>query len=396
MRGKEIQFDDVTINPQRIRAKIQGLSQIIYEISQSCNLRCIYCTNGGKYYHNRSSSSKSINFTLAKTGLDYIYNFIKDRKNKEFSIGFYGGEPLLKFEVIKKIVIYSSTLFKQWRLRFNITTNGTLLNDRIIDFLIDNRFDVTISLDGPKENHDAKRVFHDGKGTFQMIMDKLAIIKKKDDTFYTNNISFFAVHSNDLSLKKLYHFFKKNELVNKNSLRFGRVNYLDTNYYECYPYNREKKKRQFDIIFNYIVEKLKKGESLFPIETALFQDIPILIEKLKVKRATLLMGSCCFDNRLFIDAEGRFHICNKMNDKFPFGDVNSGLDFEKMAKIVRDFTDLIKKHCLNCEAKFLCQRCYIHFAKNGVFAVDPMFCENSKKVFSRMEKLVELKEKKVI
>ncbi|MGD2087093.1 MAG: hypothetical protein PVH61_13000 [Candidatus Aminicenantes bacterium] len=85
-----------------------------------------------------------------------------------------------------------------------------------------------------------------------------------------------------------------------------------------------------------------------------------------------------------------------MNDKFPFGDVNSGFDFEKMAKIVRDFTGLIKTHCLDCDARFLCHRCYIHFAKNGVFTVDPAFCEKKRKVFKSLEKLIELKEEKVI
>jgi radical SAM protein with 4Fe4S-binding SPASM domain len=110
----------------------------------------------------------------------------------------------------------------------------------------------------------------------------------------------------------------------------------------------------------------------------------MLSEDLEVKRPTTLVGSCYFDDRLFIDAEGRFHICDKMNDKFPFGDVNSGFDFEKMDKIVREFTGLIKTHCLDCDARLLCHRCYIHFAKNGVFTVDPVFCEGNIRVWKEL------------
>jgi uncharacterized protein len=350
----------------------------------------------GLYPFQRLHSNESIDLQAAKDGLDYIYRFIKNRKNKKFSIGFYGGEPLIEIDVIKEIVDYAKRLFKDWELRFNITTNASAMNEKIIDFFIDNRFNVSISIDGPEENHNAKRVFPDGKGTFKTVMDNLEELRNKDENYYIDNVSFSTVYSNDLSLEKLYLFFIENDLVNRNAVRFNRVNSLNTTYYDKYPYDRGKNRREFNKIFNIILGKQKQKEDLFPIEKSIFETFTGLMENLKVKRTTILAGACLFNNRLYIDVNGRFHLCEKMNDKFPFGDVKSGLDFAKMIKIVRDFAGLIKRNCLDCGVRFLCRRCYIHFARDGRFSMDPEFCESQQKLFNRLEKILDLKEENVI
>ena len=91
-------------------------------------------------------------------------NAITDYANHrpdDFVIGFYGGEPLLEFELLKRIVLFCETLDDSVVAtpRFNVTTNGTLLTDEVIHFLVGHRFNVTISLDGPKHVHDRYRVF---------------------------------------------------------------------------------------------------------------------------------------------------------------------------------------------------------------------------------------------
>jgi uncharacterized protein len=394
--NRKIHFEPVDIDQRTIQNRIRDLKQIIIEITQTCNMRCKYCTYSGEYFFDRSYSDRSLSLHSALKGLDYLYSFIQDRKKKHISLGFYGGEPLLEYENLKKITRHAKSLFKQWKLSLHITTNGTLMNDDILDFFIDNRFNVTVSLDGPEKIHDNKRVFLNGKGTFKVVMKNLEKIKKRDENYYIDHIRFNVVHSNDLSLQKLFIFFKDNELVNRNELRFNRVNSYDTTYYQKYPYDEVEKKRQFSQISEGIYDKLKNQEVLTPVENALFMDVPLLLEKLKARTMTMLAGSCCFDNRIFIDAEGQFHVCEKINDKFSIGDVNSGFDFKRMARIVKDFMELIRKNCLDCSVRLLCQRCYIHFAKDGTLAVDPLFCENSKKIFRCMEELIDLKEQGIV
>ncbi|MEA3295822.1 MAG: radical SAM protein [Patescibacteria group bacterium] len=134
------------------------MNQLSLEITQNCNLRCKYCVYGEDYFYYRSRSNKEMEYEVTKKGIEYVFNIINERNKKEFSLSFYGGEPLLNFEIIKKIVKYSKKLFNKWKLRFSITTNGTLIDEEIINFLILNNFQVLISLDGPKDVHDAKRI----------------------------------------------------------------------------------------------------------------------------------------------------------------------------------------------------------------------------------------------
>lgn len=389
--GRKIEFKEVKVGKEIILSKIKNLKQAIFETTHFCNMRCKYCSYSGEYYLNRKSSAVSLELQTGKKALDYIYQFIKNRKKKEFIIGFYGGEPLLKFEIIKEIVKYAKKKFKNWKLNFTITTNGTILNDEIIKYLITNSFRVFISVDGPQTNHDSKRIFQDGKGTYQIVVGNLKKIRKINHEYYNNNITFSVTFSNDLSIWEVYLFFTQNELVKKNKMVFGNVNPIDTSYYSKYPYDKEKSKREFNIIYEKLKDKLRKKQELFNIENVFFDSIKRLNDSLNTRKFSLMMASCFFDSRLYIDVYGRFHICEKINDKFSFGDVEHGFDFDVMEKIVRDFTSMIQKNCMDCDLKFLCTRCFIHFAKDGEFRIDPAFCENSKKIFLRLEKLIQLK-----
>jgi radical SAM protein with 4Fe4S-binding SPASM domain len=104
-----------------------------------------------------------------------------------------------------------------------------------------------------------------------------------------------------------------------------------------------------------------------------------------------------FDDRLYLDSCGRFHICEKMNHTFPIGDVVSGFDFKRMESIVKEFTSVVKKNCLDCNIRFLCKRCYVTFGGSGVFDVDPEFCKNQKEsITSNLERYIQWMEEKEV
>lgn len=390
-------FLDIPLRQGILQTNFYRLKQVIFEITRSCNLNCLYCSYNGKYFYQRKHSSDSLDINTAKEGLDYLYRFFGDRGNKKLAIGFYGGEPLLGFQTIEKIVPYSLELFQGWELSFLITTNASLLTPQIIRFLIRYQFDITISIDGPQKNHDAKRIFRkDGKGTHQAIIDILKQIKNMDESYFKKNVSFNITHSNDLPLLDVYDFFCENNLVNQNLVAFTRVNFSNSVYYQEFPFDLEHKRQEYRVIFNCIKEKLKAKEKLYPIEDAFLADITQLETQLKIKKTTTLASCCSLDNRLFIDAFGRFHICEKMNDQFAIGQVSSGIDFARVEKLMQEFINLNKKYCRHCEVRFLCQRCFVHFAGNGNLVIDPGFCENNKKIFYRLERLIELKEENLI
>lgn len=386
------ELDEFHIDRQQQESNVRRIHHVIFETTRACNLNCLYCSYNGNYKYHRVHSSERLTLTTARKGIDYLYKLFGNRNKKKINFGFYGGEPLLEFETIKKIVDHALIRFAGWDVSFNITTNAVHLTNEMIEFLISHKFDMTVSLDGPKKNHDAKRKLKNGSGTFDAVMDNLSGIKTRDNLFYTESLSFNITYSHDLPLGDTIDFFTSNDLVNKNNVMFTRVNPIDTCYYQKYPYDDGELKDAHAQIFKRIKEKKKAKEELFPIEDAFLKDVSGLEGMLKVKKLDTKASTCTFNGRLYIDVTGRFHVCEKMNDKFPIGDVHSGFDYIAMEKMTEDFCQLIKTTCKTCEVQYLCQRCFAHFAGDGEFQIDPWFCENSKNVVHPLERLIELKE----
>lgn len=375
---RKISIKEVDIDEKVIRKRISHLPHMTFEVTQNCNLRCKYCVYNGHYANERQLSPHSMDFETARRGLDYLFSFIKQRRKKVFTIGFYGGEPLLNFKTMKKIIKYGKKLLAGWDLRFNMTTNLTLLDDDILDFLLKNNFVLLVSLDGGKGNHDAKRVFADDRGTFDTVIKNLEKISARDKSYFEKKVAFSTVYSPDLPFKNLIDFFSNNELVRNQRMQLSEVKSFDTTYYEKYPYDKKRYYREQNDVFKRVMEKTRQGEELCGHERFLIRNLD-LIGDITGKRAfTFLAGACEFGSRLYLDARGRFHICERVNNTFPLGDVEKGFDFEKMAAIVRAYCDIIKEHCSDCNIQYLCSRCYAQFAGNGEFRLNPDFCEQQK------------------
>lgn len=168
----------------------EGMQQLILQLTQNCNLRCKYCVYSGSY-KNRVHTNKRMTFEIAKEAIDYYY--LHSRAADVVRIGLYGGEPLLEFDLIKKITEYCEKIFAGKELRINMTTNATLLNEKIVDFLQKHNFDLMISLDGPESVQNKSRVFADNShGTFDVIIQKIEMIQKLYPQ-YLDKISFNAV-----------------------------------------------------------------------------------------------------------------------------------------------------------------------------------------------------------
>lgn len=392
---REIPVQDVEVNKEILEERVRKLPQLIFEVSANCNLRCSYCVYNGNYINQRQLTPRNMTFETARKGIDYIYSQVKDRTFKEFSIGFYGGEPLLNPGVIQEIIDYSRSCFQGWELHFNMTSNLTLLNENILDMLLKNNISVLVSLDGGKDNHDAKRRGADGRGTFDSVMKNLEKIKTRDPDYFQRKIGFSAVYSMDLPLENVYRFFTSNEELGKSRMRFNTVNTYNTTYYDTYPYEKERFQKNFKQMFSQLLDNVREGRELSGMETYLYTAFMETGSFLKVRRYSVLGGSCMFDDRLYLDSSGHFHICEKMNHTFPIGDVDSGFDFERMESIVNEFSSVVKKNCLDCSIRFLCKRCYVTFGGDGVFGIDPEFCKNQKEsIISNLERYIQWMEER--
>lgn len=153
-----------------LKAKTSGvIKALCLHIAHTCNLNCSYCfASQGKYHGERALMS----FEVGKRALDFLIENSGTRRNLE--VDFFGGEPLMNFDVVKKLVEYARSIEKEKgkNFRFTLTTNGVLVDDDIIDFANKEMSNVVLSLDGRKEVHDRYRVDYQGRGSYDIIVPK--------------------------------------------------------------------------------------------------------------------------------------------------------------------------------------------------------------------------------
>ena len=153
-----------------LKAKTSGVVKALcLHIAHTCNLNCSYCfASQGKYHGERAVMS----YEVGKRALDFLIENSGKRRNLE--VDFFGGEPLLNFEVVKKLVAYAREVEKKHNknFRFTLTTNGVLIDDDVIDFANRECSNVVLSLDGRREIHDRFRVDYAGNGSFDKIVPK--------------------------------------------------------------------------------------------------------------------------------------------------------------------------------------------------------------------------------
>ena len=153
-----------------LKQKTSGVVKALcLHIAHSCNLNCSYCfASQGKYHGERALMS----FEVGRRALDFLIENSGSRHNLE--VDFFGGEPLMNFDVVKELVAYARSVEKQHNknFRFTLTTNGMLIDADVIDFANRECVNVVLSLDGRKEVHDRFRVDYAGNGSWEKIVPK--------------------------------------------------------------------------------------------------------------------------------------------------------------------------------------------------------------------------------
>ena len=178
-------FSPDTFEPMagKLKEKTSGVVKALcLHIAHTCNLNCSYCfASQGKYHGERAVMSLEV----GKRALDFLVENSGTRRNLE--VDFFGGEPLMNFEVVKELVAYSRSIEKEKgkNFRFTLTTNGVLIDDDVIDFANRECHNVVLSLDGRREIHDRFRVDYAGRGSFDRIVPKFQkLVEARDGKGY--------------------------------------------------------------------------------------------------------------------------------------------------------------------------------------------------------------------
>lgn len=342
--------------------KVEG---IILQLTQNCNLRCKYCVYSGGYY-NRTHANKRMTFETAKKGIQFLLTHSSERPEK--TISFYGGEPLLEFQLMKKIILWTENEVEGQNINFNFTTNATLLTEEIISFLESHNVMMLISLDGPEEIHDQFRVFADDEhGSFSTVIKNIRLLKEKFPQYFYEKVCFNTVFAaNDFSCVEKY--ITGEELFNHSSFLSSVVN--GVNKIEKVSIKNEFITETRYILFLgmlYKLGRIKKIKQMKLLESVISEMGNL--EKNYPKRVELPEkwhhGGPCIPGilRLFIDVDGKFYPCEKvseLNEQVCIGNLEKGFDYEKMKAIlnIEKFTSQKCKECWAYQDCRLCVACF--------------------------------------
>lgn len=347
------------------------MENLILQVTQQCNLRCKYCAYSGNYY-NRTHTSERMSFEMAKKAIDFYLE--RSDKAEKLCLSFYGGEPLLEFVLIQKCVDYITKCKGDQLVLYPITTNGTLLDQEKIEFLVKHDVSLMISLDGAKESHDANRQFLNGQGSFDLIMNNLKALKEYDENYYLNQVSFNCVISATTDLDSTYEFYANSELFSPEQIHFTYINPVDVKDRSILQITQQNNQiANFEYI-KMLLSLLDKREwdSKGKMQRARASDIELLYERLhrhaQESGATHHGGPCVPGvRRLFVATNGDFFPCERVSEQdaqMCIGSLDKGFDYDRM-NFFLNHGQLIEKDCLYCWNIRECSYCLSEIEKKN-------------------------------
>ena len=349
------------------------ITNIVLELSNDCNLNCIYCYgDGGSYGRKRELMSAE----TARKSVDMLFNNCGDLK--EPHITFFGGEPLLNFSVLKDTVAYCRELESKSdkRFTFSMTTNGTICDDEIEEFCLKNKVHVMLSIDGPKCIQDKQRPACDGKSSFDKIIPNIERFKRINhghltarSTVCNPNFDFVGIKS---SLLKLGFTEVQMSLVDtdKTSPLYAGSKSKDT-------YNEPLVKEYERLALDYIETVKKEGRSSNKLFDSIIRDLYF---------KNIRFTACGAGMRGFaIGTDEKIYPCHRYMgmDDYAVGTLDTGIDYEATL-LYRHSNVFEKEDCKNCWARFLCGGGCSHISvtqENDVRKAPRLYCETYRKLY---------------
>ena len=318
-----------------------NLVALSLNIAQGCNLTCNYCyADEGKF----KKHARLMDLDVALKSIDRL--FLESDPESTITVGFMGGEPLLNRELM-----YSTTNYafkkaekRKQKIKFSITTNGTLLNNKDVEFFRSFPFTVTVSLDGTKKVHDSLRKSHNGKGSYDRIIEKLELFKligKPLHLFARSTV----VPQNVNLLESLEHLIN----LDFDDVGFSPVLVSPTPSYQF-------SSSDFD---NLLSEMINCGDRALEMLTnnEIYPFSNLLTAIHEIHRGSHKPYPCgAGAGYLSVNAEGNLFACHRLIDdeQFSMGDIYTGTSFENRSDLLANkFVDSIEP-CKSCWARYLC------------------------------------------
>ena len=322
-------------------ATLKIINSMVILISEDCNLACKYCyVKNGQY----QGKSDLMDLDVGKKSIDFIIE--RSEKQKNLFVYFFGGEPLINFKVLKDIVIYALKEGEKndKHFHFSLTTNGTLFNDEIIDFVEKHTITVVMSIDGDKNAHNFNRPLSGGGDSYTQVVNNLEKLDQRKincsarvtvSSLTINQIAENFEHLISLGFKKI-HF--GNALAPKGKMFINKEDQI------------KEIIKQYSLISKKINENILSGQSF------ILGSIPLPLERIDTKRT---ISYPCEAGRKYIavDVKGDLYLCHRLvgEQTFILGNVIDGTFNSHWAKIIQNEMSVDdRKICRTCWARHIC------------------------------------------
>ena len=332
------QYHDYVVDFKKRKTVVKALC---LHIAHDCNLACQYCFAEEGEYHGRRAL---MSFEVGKKALDFLIANSGNRRNLE--VDFFGGEPLMNWEVVKQLVEYGRSKEKEYNknFRFTMTTNGVLLNNEIMEYCNREMSNVVLSLDGRKEVNDKMRPFRGGKGSYDLIVPKFQKFAEMrgDKDYYVRGT--FTRHNLDFS-KDVMEFAD----LGFRSMSIEPVVAAPEEEYAIREEDLPQIMEEYDRLAEEYLKRKKEGRgfNFFHFNIDLNQG-PCVAKRLS--------GCGSGTEYLAVTPWGDLYPCHQFvgQEEFLLGNVDTGVTNERIRDEFKLCNVYAKDKCRNCFARFYC------------------------------------------
>ena len=317
------------------------IKALCLHVAHTCNLNCSYCfASQGKYHGDRGLMS----FEVGKRALDFLIENSGTRRNLE--VDFFGGEPLMNWQVVKDLVKYARSVEKDHgkNFRFTLTTNGVLIDDDVIEFANKEMSNVVLSLDGRKEIHDATRVDYAGNGSYEKIVPKFQkLVESRNGQGYYMRGTF--THANPDFTNDVFHMAD----LGFTELSMEPVVSAADDPAALTPEDLEVVKEQYEILAKEMIKRNQEGRGFTFYHYMLdLTEGPCIYKRIS--------GCGSGTEYMAVTPWGDLYPCHQFvgDDKYKLGDIWNGVTNDPLREEFRSCNAYARPECADCWAKLYC------------------------------------------
>jgi uncharacterized protein len=355
-----------------VKYNLINLRQIVFEVTEACNLNCRYCGLADLYKGNENRGFHTLSFEKARLLIDHMATLWKDNHSQgsilPVAIGFYGGEPLLNISLIKEVVTYIGQLQNTGKHFHYVMTTNAMLLDKYMDYLVQIEMNLLISLDGD-ETAQSYRTDHAGNNSFDRVFRNIKLLQEKYPNYFERFVRFNSVLHNRNNIDTIHHFimchFKKKPtiaLLNNAGIKPEKI-------------------KEFRNMYQNKMDSMMRSGNCEAIESELFMMTPRVYSLARYLYSysgntypdmnSLILdlsdcdipptGTCFpFSKKMFVTADGNILQCERIDHDFVLGCIHDDhveLDCQVIANHHNSYVSKCIEQCMVCASTEQCPTC---------------------------------------